>query len=699
MLLAPVSVFAADVLCSVHLRSVADLTILCQDTRWTGVARHLVSSLRLPQLRIVQESAFDRICSGPVLLAGDSSWFPRMPPESRVWRFQRLSRQAAQADAINRPASCSTRYFAPVGAVSNSMHQQLFWSLERLKKREATLSIGEGLDWLLWLLLVDLSSDREDRLLQLIASELALKGPSQDFRECFLALSAERPDAIRARVEDCLSSQVAATWKGYSDEPFGLKPPTRKALLQVPGLCVALSLQVSRQDRAPLSLETCRELFRDVLLHSHTAVRIFAVNIAARQLKLYDLVDESYRALDAAHLRVSGTSLLRTHGEATGFVYSPLQTLVAGSQSSDPASKFCEGIGQVAVEQHRLASFDRPLIDTASKSVERQLVDDWLHLHGAPSRAESCYRLGDGSYEQLVAALEQSWLKVFGLLLLSERKPLYRVCPLPEGKSSSFSLRYDVDRPVSEEQIRAITDQQMRIYGTRFGSWFYFANSPDRRSQAPLLEACDQEVGLHVVRASEALPGYGVTHHSSALSDYWRGEASLSELAAKRAVYGEYLAQQTPTPRPFLLESDFGPESLWLTSVSFPLEGSTADTSLAYFDRLAAQFEEQLAGGGHAIVGTHPDLKQGLLDELAGRYELTSCWFASVGDVVERYRSVCCGTGEILVECLGPVEVSIRWRKGGAPFGLERIANGSRHSRAFVRRRAPDGEISLRMEA
>ena len=53
-------------------------------------------------------------------------------------------------------------------------------------------------------------------------------------------------------------------------------------------------------------------------------------------------------------------------------------------------------------------------------------------------------------------------------------------------------------------------------------------------------------------------------------------------------------------------------KSAWANSgrppIHFPLEGSTHDVDLSYFDLLAERFPETAAAGGHVIVGTHPDL-------------------------------------------------------------------------------------------
>ena len=147
------------------------------------------------------------------------------------------------------------------------------------------------------------------------------------------------------------------------------------------------------------------------------------------------------------------------------------------------------------------------------------------------------------------------------------------------------------------------------------------------------------------------MAGCGVTHHSASGSEYWRGRTTIEALEAGGADFGEMLAGQLSRPRPaWIGDHDAGrPTSIWLTPIHFPLEGSTDDGDLTYFDRRLDEFRRLLADGGHVIVGSHPDLNQDLLRQLLDREDLADAWCAPVGMVVQRCRQLMsCGAVSVV---------------------------------------------------
>jgi len=98
---------------------------------------------------------------------------------------------------------------------------------------------------------------------------------------------------------------------------------------------------------------------------------------------------------------------------------------------------------------------------------------------------------------------------------------------------------------------------------------------------------------------------------------------------------------QTLYPRPAYIDHDtnygFFP---WILPIHFPLDGSTNYSDLSYFDNLRSEFRNLLQCGGHAIIGSHPDLNQNLLIDLIRREDLKNVWFNTIGNVVKRCRDI-----------------------------------------------------------
>ena len=103
--------------------------------------------------------------------------------------------------------------------------------------------------------------------------------------------------------------------------------------------------------------------------------------------------------------------------------------------------------------------------------------------------------------------------------------------------------------------------------------------------------------------------------HSAPSSAYWQGDETIGHHEREGAIYGEMLESQLGIPHRVWLADDGAPRASasWMLPIHFPLEGSTSDTDLRYFDRLCPQFRTLLESGGHVIVGSHPDLNQQLL--------------------------------------------------------------------------------------
>ena len=297
------------------------------------------------------------------------------------------------------------------------------------------------------------------------------------------------------------------------------------------------------------------------------------------------------------------------------------------------------------------------LVDEEAGLVSRSLLDNWLLLHSAPTPNTRQWKLQAGHYAQPIAALERVWTALFGRMLALSGRALLRLRPWPAGYTCAVALRYDVDRPVSAARITEIAGLQSAMLNGPCGSWYYFAADAARGRQRRQHNRFFHELGVHALKAEDVLDGEGVTHHSAPTSEYWQGDRTLARLAVSGARYAEFLASRTGTPRPAWLaggandsnDSDAStgePDnagsiaSTWLTPLHFPLEGSTSDETLTYFDQLIGPFRQAVNNGDLVIIASHPDLSQDILQDLIARERLDGAWPATVAAALARFETV-----------------------------------------------------------
>ncbi len=319
------------------------------------------------------------------------------------------------------------------------------------------------------------------------------------------------------------------------------------------------------------------------------------------------------------------------------------------------------------------------MVCTTSRRVATSMVDAWIDAVTPPVvMASAQVELTDETYEPVATALERAWRALFRHILHAAGEPLVEILPWPEGKRAAVSIRYDIDRATQPGQVRKIVDIQRRCFGGPCASWYAIPGTDFGARIDAVLRQHLQESGVHGVRANHAeVRGIGVTMHSAPRSEYWRGRTTLEGQAAAGAAYAELLSASLDRPQPMWHEGR-GDADLWVTPLHFPLEGSTNDLDLAYFDRLVRSFRERIHRGGHAIIASHPDLNQELLSKLAARESFADCWCAPVADVVERCRRLLGagaivavrGTGDgplLLLSRSTVADVAVRVERAGQP--------------------------------
>lgn len=600
---------------------------------WDDAARHLLTSLGLPQVMLARQGEPLPRTVHSVVLFGPESWSPTVDRAER-WRLvrggpPRSSFRCLDRSEIRLPAQRILTIAADgrdrMPAEIGRLEQTLFWLRERLAKGTGPLSSRDASEWQITLELLGLKPGRDDRLHELLTRLLAERG-SQEIQDS--------PARLHCRI-------LAGWWRRALAVLRRTDRIDRHQALARPDLLVRAAQQRDRESASQL-----RDLLRTILPACRSSHRLTAVGIAAALLGEQEILQAVRTTLARPEWNRPGVAFPRSTENGTGFCYSPLVAawLYLEAKAALPAVELPAGfaaVRQITQPLTWLTVAGGELVDSASRAISLSLLENWLLLHGAPCPEGTQLKIEAQCYRPDIALLESAWIDVFRRIQHAKRRPLLRLRPWPHGCQAALSLRYDVDRPVDARRIAEVVAIQHRTAGVAFGSWYYFARDPQRTSQASQLASLGQEIGIHAETPADAAAGLGVTHHSAPTSEYWRGDSTMIAIDRAGASYGEFLAHQVFVPRPAWLPNHAGRLGrTWITPLYFPLEGSTRDRGLAYFDRLLLQFRDLLRRGGHAIIGSHPDLDQSGLPELLQRENLPALWMAPVGTVVERCRHV-----------------------------------------------------------
>jgi acetyltransferase-like isoleucine patch superfamily enzyme len=591
-----------------HLEGAPEIAFLVSDSEERKDAvLHLLSALGLPQVSVYTDGEGLPASLHTVILDGETGRFAPVLDGLEVWRIAAGERGPSEGDSwFDAPSGIRVALPDRVetSVVSDGregedrrvrgLEQTFYWLTTRLAKGAGRLSADEVQEW----------------------------------RIAFHVLGVEpgRKDRLRERIEELIKKRRTQG-----------KPGKHVSLV--------LSALHSRTSKDALIKQAVK-----LSSTARGATDIIAGGIVAALLGENAVADQLWEKLETPDWLVPGVAMPRSAAGAKGFCYSPLVLvwLFLEARRENPGFQIPEGTGipsRVSQQlEWRPVGDGEHLLDEASRTISRSFIDNWLILHEAPCSDGSQVVLEDFNYAQSTAPLEAAWREVFLFLQGRKGRPLVRVHPWPEGRKAAISLRYDVDRPVSTQTITEIVQSQSGLANAPCGSWYYFGGCAPTEGQARHLTGNWQEIGIHAEDPqTDPVAGLGVTHHSAPTSMYWRGSRTNSVLDERGAEYCEFLNAQTGTPRPAWIRGEDVPSRLgkcWTTPIHFPLEGSTSDVGLAYFDERLDRFRELLSTGGHCIVGTHPDLNQDLMEQLLRREDVANVWFATVGAVIKRCRQV-----------------------------------------------------------
>lgn len=610
-----------------------DIVVLTPgDRQWQILAEHLLTSLGLPQVLVVGEAGDVPESAHSLLLFGPAGWNPVLRGSQTVWRLATGEVPQAAPDlplyraftVVRRPDG---------GSFSARFAWSAFWILNRLRKRAAPLTAREFREWITTLNVLHRESLEDTPLYRTILKYLEPNRPA--------GMKIWPPRRPEESVQDWCSRLANMAAKSELTFFQRMRRRIRSGTLDYANAMV----DPERLVRAVLEGRTSREIV------AHFTQRMWPKGANGRRLCGFSLAaiaagddDCARELLEAAKSEdwlLPETVLFKTALDRDTPCLSPLTLAVwTMAASRGLAEEFKpESFDPIFDAGHELdwSGFtSEGFIDRERRLVSTSLADNWLHLHTAHCEDGVQFQLENSAYAISTLGLEKRWLEVFRII--QGDAPLVRLRPWPAGYLAAVSLRYDVDRPVTARRINEIVTLQATIANAPCAAWYFFSEDPARERQIRQLKRHLQETGLHVETSAEADEAVGVTHHSSVKSEYWQGERTLTQLATRGCRYGEFLATQLPAPRPVLLDrlTDF-----WVMPLHFPLEGSTSDNKLSYFDERKAYFREVLEAGGHAIVASHPDISPALMIALLEREGLSDqYWFVTPTRALNRFRDV-----------------------------------------------------------
>tara|TARA_R110002072_G_scaffold150953_4_gene299841 strand:+ start:54808 stop:57375 length:2568 start_codon:yes stop_codon:yes gene_type:complete len=605
-----------------------------------AMADLLAGSLGLPQLGVLRVGQVMPSSVHTVLLSGADGWTPELPEHCRVWHIERgeTMLEGAITGAVQCPSK-RTRKLVPTAdeqlrPIENVCSATVYYASKRLRKRCGNMTDADQLDLHLAIAMLE----RQD------------SSQAQRVRSMFIEMlpeaSADWPELEQLIIELMHASDTVRD-AAKSEE---LHPFSDRTVLACSELMIVKAIQSPKPNAD--RIETL-----DRLIGLATkASQLIHFGLASSVLGLDEQLARCVGRLLSEPMLDEQAMLVRSAEDSTGYCYSPALAallLIAGSDDDDDLTLRFEETREEQLAWRVLAGSDSEwsiadethsgrLVDDDRRVVARSLLEQWILSVRVPTMDGHHYEISDDDYRPIAQELEQVWTKLFRRMLHDANEPMVRVRPWPSGYRAALSVRYDIDRNTHAEQVQGIIETHSRLLNSACGSWYRIDQTPFGDRLSELLPRFLQEVGVHALNADESMEGQGVTHHSAPNSQYWRGQRTIEGIEQSKAAYGEMLATQLSIPRKaWLGDLEHGRATrVMLTPLHFPIEGSTSEQDLSYFDQRVDTFRELIAKGGHAIVGCHPDLNPGLLEELLEREDFEGVWCVPIGRAVERCTQI-----------------------------------------------------------
>ena len=252
---------------------------------------------------------------------------------------------------------------------------------------------------------------------------------------------------------------------------------------------------------------------------------------------------------------------------------------------------------------------------------------------------ESKWHLAEDSYKNNFSVVITKIRGMIRAVFQRHSLPFVQFAPWPAGYSFCFSVRYDVDRPINLSRFNELAAIQRDINGA-CGSWYLREKIKLNFDAHIELNKKNQELGVHIESGREDIMGKGVTSHSSPDSIYWKGASTYFNCVGSPA-YVESLHVDSDYGL-FLLDRSGQASNcgLFSTPLHIPLEGTTKDKDLNYYNKYKIYRNQKIKNGGMLIIGSHPDLNQELLEDAIAELDMSKGWKVTIGKAVSRVAAI-----------------------------------------------------------
>lgn len=630
----------------------SSIAIVCQNTRYEEAGKLLIERLGLPQVRVVAPSSLLADSVHTVLCFGAEGWSPEIRGSVETkWRFAKNGEKTfrditiASGRGDTTPFPFLKKYHLaprPIGEnpLRDACRMTLYYCIKRARKRDLSPVGPELVEALTFRhFLKSLPGESADSLRE--ETEFLEGKPklSLDSDQIFRLIRRYKNktlfETLKSEIYKARKIVKRAPKEEYTIKDFTLEPEI-----------YFLKLYYGKKGSIDFFTNKLRDNIHKInkaRLLSFLALGLFFLNDSFWK--------EIVRKILSAEFYDEKSGCIKNGPKTDSFCYSPVLAIVLLLYQSEGGSDSIPKIYQEVEETFSWNLFSsskrddqvirlEDLVSFETAEISESLLENWLNTLRVPSFQGGQYELEACAYRPLGRILEELWLNLFAKIQIGQGEPLFQLTPWPFGYHAAISLRYDVDRSASSSQIKRILKIQRERLNGACGSWYFIPGLALNERIKNHVGLYLQEAAVHATALGQSVAGEGTTYHSGPGACYWGGRPTVEDLEQGKAAYGENLFCQSAVPGSVWLngESEGRRSKEWLVPTHFPLEGSTSDESLEYFDQLKDPFEELLRLGGQVIIGSHPDLNQDILEDLLKRLNGWKIWPVTVEGAVDRCK-------------------------------------------------------------
>ena len=442
-----------------------DIVLLVQkDTYWINTAAHIITVLRCPQVQLVIEGSEIPTPAHTVIKIGPSNWNVDLK-NSDVWSLDRGMNIDSNPNAnteYEKYCKLPTRRDIDIVELTTGVHASetsklenaFFWICERLQKGYTHLGRSEYEEWCQSLKILELKTNRNDRLLEFLQENIHRLQPiTQNHKNKLL-----KKLLSQINIAKCINYRKV----------------NKKGIFKNKASLIQHAMTLGKQDKHKFNA-----LLQEFYETSPNSYWLVAIGIASYYSEDKFLFQRVYKTLSNDKWYSQNIAIPLILPNSNRFCYSPLviawRYLVL--KQLDNKYQMPIGIGRekrVSKTIDWKPTFNSKFFDPQKKLISFSLLLNWQKLHQADEFNKQQIKLTKINYTNTIYPLESIWFDIFKHIQHSKNKIAIRLSPWPFNKKAAFSIRYDVDRPINENVVSEIVAIQEKYLNAYCGSWFYF---------------------------------------------------------------------------------------------------------------------------------------------------------------------------------------------------------------------------------